>query len=441
MSDQVTSLVEQARAALLFLKRLLDSQQYDQFIRAESAFYMKFIRAIETHEHHDVMFRMLEPLVIQYGERVRSQVSFKKDVSVGNSVCYFLPSLDNDLAHIELLSNILRSRSDNKSRRFFIAGFSENGTAIRSRNITQLARDYDISIIALKSSHQAVIDFSRWFLSNGVGLLVHYSIPTLLPVWLEVLGSHRVAWYITKFELESFRHLKNGISGVGTKYEIIRRERVSWYRAPAALPQSYLFNFVSTGRSDIQAITVNREEKIKNPDYLRTVTAILCENSGVSFSWTGRDHDKFIVDSFTASGLGSRNKFLGWVNHVELLPRYDIFLDTFGLSGIVAASAFTSGMPTLFMRDSGTWIESFEEEIVDECIGQEPDIASRISSVLADSPEDYRSKAAALIGVIRAGRFTGGWQREIGMKWFFDSNRAFQRHERAINDILVSNLG
>jgi hypothetical protein len=440
LSDQAASLVEQAQAALLFMKRLLDSQQHDQFIRAESAFYMKFIRAIETHEHHDTMFRMLEPLVIQYGERVRRQVGVEKGGSVGDSVCYFLPSLDNDLAHIELLSNILRSRSDNKSRRFFIAGFSESGTAIRSRNITQLAREHGISVIALKSSHQALIDFSRWFLSNGIGLLVHYSIPTMLPVWVEVLGPHRVAWYITKFELESFRNLKYGISGVGTKYEIIRRERVSWYRAPAALPQSYLFDFVSTGRGDIQTVTVNREEKIKNPDYLHAITTILHENPGVHFSWTGRDHDRFIVESFKASGLASRNKFLGWVNHVELLPRYDIFLDTFGLSGMVAASAFSSGMPTLFMRNSGTWLESFEEEIVDACIDQEPDIESRISSVLADSPEDYLSKATKLIDAVREGRFTGCWQKDIGMKWFFDSNRAFQRHERAINEILFSSL-
>jgi hypothetical protein len=40
-------------------------------------------------------------------------------------------------------------------------------------------------------------------------------------------------------------------------------------------------------------------------------------------------------------------------------------LDTFGLSGVVAATAFASGMPTVFFKDSRSFIEFYERHLDD----------------------------------------------------------------------------
>jgi len=436
VTSTVDSVDLKAYDALRFMEGLLAAKNYDQFIRAESSFYMRFIRSTETHQHHDAMFRLLEPLVSRYGDVVRGASGPAVDESNEDSVCYFLPSLDNDLAHIELLANILRAGGRERERKIYIAGFSDGGTTVGSRNISDLATNYRVTVVALKQTHQALVEFSRWFFKNKIGLLVHYSIPTLLPVWLSVFGPDRVAWYITKFELESFTLLRHGISGVGTIYQTIQRDKVSWRRAPAALPVNYLFNFKISRSTSVRAVSVNREKKLRNPKFLESVSDILLENVDVEFYWTGRERDLSIVSAFAAHGLSSRNRFLGWVNHVELLPKYDVFLDTFGLSGMVAASAFSSGMPVMFMRDSGSWLESFEEEIISELQHTDPTIDRRIAAILADSPEDYVAKASDLICRIRCGEFDGSWQREVGQSWFFNSLRAYERHDRALREIL-----
>ena len=322
--------------------------------------------------------------------------------------------MDNDLAHIELLANTLKAGPTEVRKKYAIAGFSKRRNAIGSQRLTELAKNYDIPVITLDHSHAGILEFCRWFHRSEIALLIHYSIPTLLPTWLSVFGPSRVSWYITKFELSCFEHLRHGISGIGAEYQIIRTKNVSWHRAPAALPLSYDFNYQQDRKEPIRMISINREEKLRNPEFLGAISEVLSKSSAVEFHWTGRTKDEEIVMAFRCKGVESHTKFLGWVNHVHTLPKYSLFVDTFGLSGMVAAAAFAAGMPIVFMRGSGSWLESFESQIIREMNVIDESISQKLCSVLADSKDDYIYKVNRIIRQIRDGTFSGFWQQQIG---------------------------
>ncbi len=433
--SRVPSPSDEVERALGSMSALLDANRFDDFIAAEVSFYSRYIRTTETHDHHDRMFRRLEPLVSRYGRVLARGGPVAAEASRDSSVCYFLPSLDNDLAHIELLSTLLKAAGPNRPRTTYIAGFAMNPAAVGSRNIAVLARDHGVKVVLLALSHGALVSFCRWFLDNRIGLLVHYSIPTLLPCWLEVFGSDRVAWFISKFELECFSRLRHGISAAGTRYEVVFKDRVRWRRAPSSLPEHYFFQHALEHHREIRLISINREEKLRNPAFLGAVTEILRRNPVARFYWTGRHRDALVTNFFGKNNLEGRQEFVGWVNHREVLPVYDFFLDTFGLSGMVAASAFSSGMPIVLMRGSGSWVEAFESEVEQDAQAHGASFQEQFDSVLAQSPEDYVEKVQRLLARVTTGKFDGSWQREVGRRWFFNASRAFGRHERALADI------
>jgi hypothetical protein len=427
---------EEIENALSFLRSLLDSRRYDDFISASTQFYTRFIRVEETREHHEAIFKLLDPIVGAYGVQTREEYAAPFTPSNDSSVCYFLPSLDNDLAHIIQLAVLLRGHGQQRHRTIYIAGFASQLDTIGSRTLALLAREGVVRILTVKPNHQGLVSFCRWFNEAQVGLLIPYSIPTLVPFWLEMLGNHRVAWFITKFELDSFSKLRIGISGAGLKeFEIHQRGGVNWYRSTASLPPDTLFNYQPRLSKTIRLISINREQKINNPVFLDLVSNLLELNSTATFSWTGRERLKSVDDFFEHRGVARQTEFLGWVDPTTTLPNYDIFLDTPSLSGVVAVSAFSSGMPVLFMRGSNSWLEAFEAQISSDVLKTEVDEQETPDYFLAESPQDYLKRALEMMTRVGSGAYDGTWQRQVGQSYFYNSEYASAQHDKVLAHI------
>lgn len=426
-------------AALRLLTFLLEAGRYDEFIAAITWFYITFIRVKETREHHETMFRTIEPLVREYGALSRKKLNIFPAQSVDSAVCYFVPSLDNDLSHVVQLAALLRSANSRRRRKVYVAGFAEQIDRIGSREIARLARDGFVEIIVLKQSHLALIDFCRWFIETRVGLLIHYSIPTLVPFWIEVFGANRVAWYVTKFELSGFPTLRFGLSGANLDGSQVSRDGgVRWYRSVPSLAPDAIFNYRRSSSHELRLVSVNREQKINDPTFLNIVSELLNKNPSATFSWTGRERSKEIQNFFSDRGVAPRTRFIGWVEPTRVLGEYDIFLDTLSLSGVVAAAAFSSGMPVLFMRGSNSWVEAFENQIKSRWSGIELSHDQRLDTILANSSDDYLHKAQGLINSVHENQFDAVWQCRVGQELFCNSGFAGEQHDRVLSEMLDS---
>lgn len=433
ISDQSISL--DAQASLEKMERLIMNCRFDEFLNEEMVFYSKYIKSVETADHHERLFGLLDPIVRRYGEHVYSELGGRSDVQGHeNSVCYFLPGLDNDLAHIEVLASVLRACATQSRRQVYIAGFGVYRSKVGSKLIDQLAREFGVKVLILRRSHSAILEFCRWFLETRVGLLIPYSIPTLLSAWIEIFGPSRVVWYVSKFELNSFRDLKFAISG-GSTYEVLTVDGTTWRRVRSALPKDYKIKINHEPSSIIRIVSVNREEKIRDPIFLGVVARILLANPDTNFSWTGRRLDEFIDEYFLNRGLADRHKFVGWIDFRRELGKFDCLIDSFSLSGVVSASAFCAGMPALFMRGSRSWIEAYETELNEYLNENKPSLAKVSESVLAGSPEDFFQKLQSTIDKIRDGTFDGSWQTAAGDSCLFDPKMSGAQHLRALDEI------
>jgi predicted O-linked N-acetylglucosamine transferase (SPINDLY family) len=92
--------------------------------------------------------------------------------------------------------------------------------------------------------------------------------------------------------------------------------------------------------------TLAREEKLKGPDYLSAVAAILKARPEALFFWTGKTRDPVIERAFNAAGVAAQTHFLGWVDTRLYAQVIDIFLDSFPPPcGVTLVQAMVAGKP------------------------------------------------------------------------------------------------
>jgi hypothetical protein len=278
-----------------------------------------------------------------------------------------------------------------------------------------------------------MIDFARVFLREKIALLVVYSIPSMLSAWVRALGPRRVAWATTKFELSSFRELEIRLSFSGPHKETREIRGKNWRRSTAAIVVTEAERFDPMGRPQTRLISVNREEKIFTQPFMSAVVAILRANPKVTFHWTGRNQNAAISEYFLSHGVADRCVFLGWVDPQKALPAYDIFLDTYGLSGVVATKAFCMGMPTVFFRDSKAWIEIHEERLSGSHLNRQ-----MLSRVLVDDSSAYQASVLHLVQSQSDYVDTSKWQVETGREFLGNEMNMYESHVEILRELLVN---
>jgi hypothetical protein len=127
---------------------------------------------------------------------------------------------------------------------------------------------------------------------------------------------------------------------------------------------------------------VARAEKIANRDYLAAVTGILQRHPQAVFLWTGNSELAEITAAFQAAGVADRCHFLGWVDPTPYILAFDLFLETFPLTGITAAWSMALGKPMLSVGSLG-FMAVYLEPIFDGKITIEPADLARLQAIFA----------------------------------------------------------
>lgn len=404
----------------------LEDKNYDLFLELELTFYNSFVKKIETPSHYNYCYEILNPFEELYGNVILDTLNFKKENrKFGvNKVCYFLASLDNDLAHIELLESILRNHKSNSNTQIFIAGYSSS-PEIKSALLKKLHIENKITILNIPCNHSALLNLMQYIFSESFSKFIVYSIPIHLYAFLHIFGSNDLKWITTRFELNCFNKLKNLIS-FNYSNKTLESKNKNWERIPASLPSEYRFIFTGIqNKENYRLLAIGRESKICDLVFLDSVKSILLNNHNVSLAIGGFSESSFLENFFSDHNLTSRVSYLGWVNPRDCINKFDFYLDT-PQSGLIAASAFAAGMPTITFRNSNSFVESFEDDIIK--LLKEKNIENNfINIILSSDYESYVTNTSNLIYNFELRKNLVELQIQIGNRFFYDSLKSYSR--------------
>jgi len=193
-------------------------------------------------------------------------------------------------------------------------------------------------------------------------------------------------------------------------------------------------------RHDTLLYTINREQKIRNPDFLAAVADVLEQVPGACFVWTGQERLAEIDDFFDGRCLLPRTYFAGWVNPDDLITAGDVFLDTPVLSGTIAARAAAAARPLVTFAKSQSWINVYARiHSADVAAGKAPkelalDAFSGSAPFEFATHEDYVGAAVRLATDTDFRIAYGKALRDFAACYFFDRERWATKHIEHMRD-------
>jgi glycosyltransferase involved in cell wall biosynthesis len=403
------------------MRSTLESRMYSRFLKMESDFYENIVKRCESHEHYERCFQAFEPVSLAYGDILKNKLekSQYEQLEAEQSdyrILFLLPNLNNDLAHIEYLYNIFLHHPPDSRIRIFIAGYAAHNRFPVSKYLSRLADNGQVKLLLFEDAHAGRIQLMNLFVRYGFKRLVIFSVPLQLSAWCRALGPERVSWVATKYRLSCFPEVKSRICSGSTSANGTAKEIVEWKIVNRSLSRESIPSFEIGNRKRNKLITINREEKIADRSFLSVVSRILSQRHDTDFFWTGRRALPEITQHFSRDGLESRTHFIGWVDPANVLNKFDIFLDTPNLSGMVAAKAFAAGMPVVTFRGSESWPECFEPEIKTDKSVEWAGLG--MSNLLANSEDEYVSNALNLIDFEDRYRSQSDVQERLGKTYF-----------------------
>ncbi len=375
--------------------RYLHSGEFDKLLQLDLMLYTNYLKQSEISEIYENVYSVTDSFLAEYGSFLRSQLPMK-DGTQRNRVCYLIPNLDNDLAHIETFYNIFCHHSSTSDLEIFVAGEVAEKNNPRSRMIRQLVIDKKIKILEYAYSHAGALKFCSDFFNLHFAQVIVFSVPLLLPALVRALGPENVTWLTTKFELDSFKELRNRTSLFSWRKDVIYKGDSRWIRSLGALNAGEVPSFnARIDVKELRLVSLNREEKINHPTFLNSVSQILKNRENAIFHYTGRQNLENIKNFFSQQGLANRVRYIGWVNFSEVISNYDIFLDTPTLSGSIAAKACVAGLPYVGWRGSNSWLELFEGPITSEL--DEANAPWHLDEIICSDSDKFVSMVLKLI--------------------------------------------
>jgi hypothetical protein len=236
-----------------------------------------------------------------------------------------------------------------------------------------------------------------------------------------------------------------------------KRETVGntlWNLGPKALPpalDSPSFGLVSELRQrfsnwELTLGVVAREQKICDPEYLEAVASILERHPHCGFAWTGSRQNPDISDFFRRRGLESQNLFIGWVDPAVAVRSFDVYLDTFTLSGLTTIYALAAGTAVVELRQAEGPLSALLDSVVEAENTADP-VALEVQTMLKDlgfaetrfsanTAADYIEKAEKLIVDKQFRRSFGSVCQKFARGWLADPRRSAFAFTENVFDII-----
>lgn len=330
----------------------------DLALRIEQGVYVNFVRPIETEEHYYRCFSDWREDMARLGRRFRDPGGWPD--ADPRKVAFVLMT-GHKLGHTEVLLRYISAYRAGGDRRveptlYVLEGCSADFVELCERTdvrLVSLVRDQpSLRDAGLGTKLQVLRDRLR---ADRAGCAVWVTLPAGVPFALSMgLAPVQVLWAL-RFHPVSGSYIDGYLTygAPGEKERMFGRQ--SWRVVPtplaieaptadpdavrklrASFPEPFLFGSIA------------REDKIRSPEFLGAVSAILQAVPAAGYVWTGSQRDPEIEAHFAAKGVAARCHFAGWVDAPLYASALDVFLETFPLGcGVTGYQALGAGTPLL----------------------------------------------------------------------------------------------
>lgn len=443
---------------LVVLPYLNDCVKFGRVVeaeRAEQKAYTQAIKAFEDSRHYEICFRILHPTLQTLGSNARPLGLGSRAAPERNwrpdGLVFFVHNLNAELAHNELLCNVIRAYLDGVEVDCIEAVPIRliGGGVKPAKCYESLARDFRISIecLGVGSLYSNLELVARQLDERPGERCIVVAVPLGISYLSGQIDPRRLGWLSMKFEIDAFSPTLPCYAFTTSERSCHQRGATVWRTAPPLMntvdlaltssDSSFLTaNAENFARFDVMLFTINREEKIRSPEFLDAVSNILRENPRACFVWTGRTRLAEIDNSFRDQNVLDRTFFAGWVVPDTLLQRGDIFLDTPLLSGMTAAKAVANGVPVLTFAGAHSWVNFFADKLqeIDQlphndllskawCAFQKAELQLECGSVHA-----YVSQAQRLIADETLRSIYADFMKAFGQYFFCGNSRYARMH-------------
>lgn len=330
----------------------------DTALHIEQGVYINFVRSVETEEHYYRCFADWREDLARLGRRLRDPRGWPE--ADPKRIAFVLVT-GFRLAHAEVMLRTVSAQAGSSKRGLeatvYVIGecsaeFAAKCGALGVRLVAPVLDDPTYEKAGLGAKMLALRDRLR---ADRIGCAVWVSMPAGAAFALSMgLAPVQVFWALRFHPIAALY-----IDGYLTYGAPGERERVFGKQAWRVVPTPLAVDMPQLDPAKIREVrerypepmlfgTVAREDKIRSPEFLKAVAAILKTVPSAGYVWTGREQDREIGEYFVAQGVAARCHYAGWVDAPLYGSAFDAFLETFPLGcGVTGYQALASGTPLL----------------------------------------------------------------------------------------------
>lgn len=438
--------------AVPWMRAAAQAGHVDMMLAIESFAYEAYFKTVETPEHHTETLRAIEAA---YAPLTAEPWAGSRPPETACPKLVFVIPNGTILAHTEVLLSFLagldRLETPILRPAVLIYGAMHGGDL--GERLTRM--DVPWEALAAPRAYAFEERYARVrerVAAMGADGVVIVSLPLHLAYFCRRPLAPVQIWWSMKFALPNFEALDGRVFYRSLFDRTLEIEGRLWRGGPLAI--------TPPPRPDpaaVQAIrdrfpgktilgTVAREEKIANPDYLEAIAGALQRHPDTCFLWTGRAQLREIQEVFDGAGVADRCHFIGWVDPAPYLLAFDLFIETYPLTGIMSAWAMAFGQPIVSVGSLG-FIGTYLEPILDGSIQVDAEDLARIEAVFAPvrsrlpglwaaHPDQIAGFADALLGDPDLRRDLGAAQRRYIETFMTDGASSAAAQARHFADVV-----
>lgn len=388
------------RIAIPLLVAAFESGRLDAALLLESDILTRHARQEEAKAAYEAIIGRWQPAAAAAGRRLAANLGAAPPAKAPNGpphVLFLLPSAAR-LAHVDVLLTFLDGL-----RRLAAPPVRPSVGIVSGPMDADLAARLDalgVPWIAPGAQDAAtatgplagLLAIRRHVAEAGIAATVHVSAPQFMAFATALRLAPVQIWWSMKFPLCCFPDLDGRVGFDSLTGSIEEIDGLAWRFGPISMPPTPprpgLADDVARARAPFARYglvlgTVAREEKVRVPAYLAAVAEILKHRPDACFLWTGRTAPEDVQAHFAREGVAERCHFLGWVDPETYVRVFDLFLDTFELSGTVPIQAIQAGTPVLARAGTRSGVLS---QYLADALAAEPEAVRTLFAGLGELP-------------------------------------------------------
>lgn len=380
-----------AGIVLSLLRSFADLGDMESALLLEHFVYSQHIKPTERPDHHKKVFADMEPWLRRLGMQRAARLGPLKPVPHGKcpKVAFLLHN-GHRLAHVEVLLAYLEGvvASEKKWIEPLVYLLSGEG----GPELAAICARFDVPVQVCPPATGIADRFDRCrkdLAAQDVEAVIFVSLPLHLDYLVGLKLAPVSIWWSMKFPLPNFAGLDGRVFYRMLFAGETEIDGVVWRGGPLGIslppqpdPADVAGLRAKFGDGPLLG-TVAREEKIREPAYLDAVARILQRYPTAHFLWTGRQELPEITSFFGRSGVGARCHFVGWVDPAIYCRAFDLFLETFPLTGLMSGWAMANGMAVVTAGPLG-WLGCMLEGIYNGSLRCASDDRARLDAVFAN---------------------------------------------------------